>query len=216
VTGTPSKAATRRTPAALASALADRLAGNPLAFHYLRKLPEFNYQATKARIRRVLGRSGAVRVLDLGCGTGEFAALFEPAGYVGVDIHPGYVRLATRLHPKHRFVCADARDWPGQDTPFDLSMVNGVLHHLDDETARALLGTAVRHARPGGTLLVIEDVELPGGSGATALVHALDQGAHIRNADEWLRLVGEVFTVEENESYRSGVCPYLLMLGRKA
>ena len=109
MTGTPSKAATRRTPAALASALADRLAGNPLAFHYLRKLPEFNYQATKARIRRVLGRSGAVRVLDLGCGTGEFAALFEPAGYVGVDIHPGYVRLATRLHPKHRFVCADIR-----------------------------------------------------------------------------------------------------------
>jgi len=216
VTGPPPGAsASRRTPAALARALADRLAESPLAFHYLRKLPELNYRATKDRLRRLLARSRAERVLDLGCGTGEFAGLFGPAGYAGVDVHPGYVRLAARLHPRHRFVCADALAWPGDGAPFDLTLVNGVLHHLDDATARALLGAALRHTRAGGTLVVIEDVDLPRARAASALVHALDHGAHIRTPAEWLRLVGEVVAVEESETYLSGVCPYLLMLGRK-
>ena len=211
----PDASARRRTPGALARALADRLADNPLAFHYLRKLPELNYRATKDRLRRLLAHSGAERVLDLGCGTGEFAALFDPAGYVGVDAHPGYVRLAVRLQPRHRFVCADALAWPGDGAPFDLALVNGVMHHLDDPTARGLLESARRHMRPGGTFVVIEDVDLPGARAGTILVHALDHGEHIRTAEEWLRLVEGVFSVEERETYRSGLCPYLLMVGHK-
>jgi SAM-dependent methyltransferase len=195
--------------------LADRLAERPLAFHWLRKLPELNYRATKARLRRLVDRVAPERVLDAGCGTGEFAGLFSPEGYLGVDVHAGYVRLAARYQPRHRFVCADLVEWPGDDRPFDLVLVNGVMHHHDDASARALLEAARRHARDGGTLVVIEDVHLPHAGAATALVHALDHGSHIRPAEEWLQLVGEFVAIDESETYQSGVCPYHWMVGRR-
>ena len=191
---------------------ADRLAEEPRAFHWLRKLPEANYRATKARIRAVRDALGRPRVLDAGCGTGEYAALFEPARYLGVDLHPGYVAYARRRHPRHRFEVADLRDWVGSEQRFDLVLVNGVLHHLDDADARALLGTAARRRAPGGSLLVIEDVSLPRPGLGTRLVHALDHGHFIRDAARWRELVSAVAPIARSETYLSGLCPYHLML----
>ena len=195
---------------------ADRLAEQPLAFHWLRKLPEWNYGATKARIAAVRDALGAPRALDCGCGTGEFANLFDPARYLGVDIHPGYIAFARRGKPRHRFEVADLTNWPGGPSGFDLVLVNGVLHHLGDAEARALLETAVRALAPAGTLLVIEDVSPPRAGLGTRLVHGLDHGRHIRDAERWNALVGQVLPVVRSETYLSGWCPYHLMLCRPA
>jgi SAM-dependent methyltransferase len=193
---------------------ADRLAERPETFHWLRKLPEWNSRATKRQIAGVRAALGNPRVLDCGSGTGEFAALFEPERYLGVDVHPGYVAFAQRRHPIHRFTVADLCTWSGAGAPFDLVLVNGVLHHLDDTASRALLQTAVRQLVPRGTLLVIEDVTLPRPGLVTRLVHRLDYGRHIRDAARWNALVGQVLPIERSETYLSGWCPYQLMLCR--
>jgi len=194
--------------------LTHKVADSPFLFHWLRKVPEANYRATKSRLTALRDRIAPARVLDLGCGTGEFASIFEPAGYLGIDVHPGYLRFASRLHPQHRFVCADAMTWPGDGSPFDLTLTNGVHHHHDDAGARALLQAALRHTRPGGWLVVIEDTHLPGRP-AASLVHALDEGSFVRAPDAWMRLVGECVAIEQSETYVSGVCPYQLMLARR-
>jgi SAM-dependent methyltransferase len=188
---------------------------SPFLFHWLRKLPEANYRATKARLAGLRDRLAPTSVLDLGCGTGEFASLFDPAGYLGVDIHPGYVRFAARTNPQHRFLCADAMTWPGEGKLFDLVLTNGVHHHHDDEGARAFLQAALRHTRPGGWLVVIEDALLQGRPLA-ALVHSLDEGTFVRTPEAWMRLVGANAPIAESETYVSGVCPYHWMLARKA
>jgi SAM-dependent methyltransferase len=195
--------------------LADRLAEHPLTFHWLRKLPEANFRATKRRIAAICHELGTPRVLDVGCGTGEYSTLFDPAGYVGVDVHPGYLALASRRNPRHRYLAGDARVWPGVGTPFDLVMVNGVLHHHDDESARTFLRAVLGHLAPSGRMLVIEDVHLPDASLPTRLIHKLDYGEHIRDAAHWQKLVSDVATIERSETYTSGICPYHLMLCRK-
>jgi len=217
--------------------LADRLAETPATFHWLRKLPEANYRETKRRIARVLeqveadlasrcprgepqasGEGGAegahqlAKVLDLGCGTGEYAELFDPGRYLGVDIHPGYVAFAQRRRPAHRFLVADVRTWSGEDQRFDLVMVNGVLHHLDDTGVQEFLRTAQRLTAPGGTLLVIEDVDLAEPPLGTRLVHLLDHGEHIRDAARWQALISAVAPIARSETYVSGICPYHLMV----
>ena len=189
----------------------ERVAASPFWFHYLRKLPERNYRATKARIAEVRNRVAGPRVLDLGCGTGEFAGLFDPAAYLGVDVSERYVRFGRRLNPAYRFECADAIRWHGAGGAFDLVLVNGVLHHLDASTASSFLRAALRHAAPGATLLVIEDAELAESGVATRLVHRMDAGHHIRTPAEWLALVSSVALVARSDAYRSGVCPYFLM-----
>jgi trans-aconitate methyltransferase len=190
------------------------LAERPSTFHWLRKLPEWNSVATKRRIAAVRSELGRPRVLDCGCGTGEFAGLFDPDLYLGVDLDAGYVDFARRRHPRHRFESGDLRTWRGAGAPFDLVLVNGVLHHLADADARALLETAVRQLAPGGTLLVIEDVALPGAGPLTRLVHWLDYGEHIREAARWHELVSAVLPIARSETYQSGWCPYQLMLCR--
>jgi SAM-dependent methyltransferase len=193
---------------------AERLAERPETFHWLRKLPEWNSRATKRQIARVRAQLGSPDVLDCGSGTGEFAPLFDPERYLGVDIHPGYVAFAQRRHPHHRFAVADLSRWGGDGRRFDLVLVNGVLHHLDDGDARAVLDTAVRQLAPGGSLLVIEDVRLPRAGLVTRLVHWLDYGRHIRDTAAWRALVGQVLPIERCETYTSGWCPYQLMLCR--
>jgi SAM-dependent methyltransferase len=192
--------------------VADRLAEEPRTFHWLRKVPEANYRATKARIAAVRDALGRPRVLDAGCGTGEYADLFEPERYLGLDLHPGYVAFARRRRPRHRFEVADLRHWAGGGAGFDLVLVNGVLHHLDDADARALLATASRQRAPGGTLLVIEDVALPHPGLGTRLVHALDHGHFIRDAARWTEIVSSVAPIARSETYLSGLCPYHLMV----
>ena len=194
---------------------ADRLAEEPVTFHWLRKVPEANYRATKARIATARDGLGRPRVLDLGCGTGEYSTLFEPDRYLGVDVHPGYVAFAQKRNPRHQYLCGDARVWPGTGTPFDLVLVNGVLHHLDDESAHSFLRAALGHVAPGGTLLVIEDVSLPEAHFSTRLVHLLDHGDHIRDGARWQQIVSAVAPIERSETYVSGICPYHLMLCHK-
>ncbi len=195
--------------------LTHELADSPFLFHWLRKLPEANYRATKSRLSALRDRIAPERVIDLGCGTGEFAALFAAAGYLGLDIHPGYIRFAARAHPQHRFACADALRWAGEGRPFDLALTNGVLHHHDDASAASFLQAALRHTRPGGWLVVIEDTHLPGRPTA-ALVHALDEGAFVRTPAAWRKLVGACASIEHEETYVSGICPYHLMVARRA
>ncbi|RIL07467.1 MAG: hypothetical protein DCC71_02780 [Proteobacteria bacterium] len=195
--------------------VADRLALTPATFHWVRKLPEGNYQATKPRVAAVRDSMGDPRVLDLGCGTAEYAELFDPARYLGVDIHPGYVRFAQRRLPRHRFLVADVCQWKPDEEPFDLVLVHGVLHHLDDARAQAFLHTARSLVRPGGKLLVIEDVRLAGAPLVTRIVHRLDYGDHIRDVPAWQALVSGVLPIARSETYSSGVCPYHLMLCSK-
>jgi trans-aconitate methyltransferase len=129
-----------------------------------------------------------------------------------VDVSDAYVRFAQRRKPQHRFECSDMRAWESAGRTFSLVLVNGILHHLDDTTAREVLGRAVACGAPGSTVLVIEDVELPNAGLGTRLVHRLDEGEHIRSRDVWQELVGGVIPIAESSSYVSGVCPYLLMV----
>jgi SAM-dependent methyltransferase len=192
--------------------LADRLAETPATFHWLRKLPEANYKETKRRIAAIRDSLGSPHVLDLGCGTAEYAELFDTAKYLGVDIHPGYIEFARQRRPAHRFEVADVRTWKPEAGAFDLVMVNGVLHHLDDAAVGEFLATAKGLTKPGGTLLVIEDVDLADPPIATRLVHLLDHGNHIRDAARWQALVSAVAPIARSETYVSGICPYHLMV----
>lgn len=191
--------------------LADRLAETPATFHWLRKLPEANYRETKRRIAALRDELGDPTVLDLGCGTAEYAELFAVERYLGVDIHPGYIEFAKKRMPRHRFEVADVRRW-SSDLRFDLVMINGVLHHLDDAGVAEFLATARRLTRPGGTLLVIEDVDLADPPLGARLVHLLDHGDHIRDAARWEQLVSAATPIARSETYVSGICPYHLMV----
>ena len=106
------------------------------------------------------------RVLDLGCGVGT-AALYlaqrKPVDVLGVSISPAQIRLAERyaaasgpLRGTVRFAVADFTALPPGLDGFDLAFAIESFVHADSAAAffRAVAGAL----RPGGALVVIDDV----------------------------------------------------------
>lgn len=106
-------------------------------------------------------RIGAKRVLEIGSGTGENAALLAAntdAEVIAVDISAAFVAAARERHraPNLRFELLDLLgDQPLEFGQFDVVCGNGILHHLVLELPRVL--TALhRLTNPGGGLAFIE------------------------------------------------------------
>lgn len=99
-------------------------------------------------------------VLDAGCGTGIFSAIFARNGagrVVGIDISPGSLETARGLKEKFNLanVSFERRDMlqlPFADGTFDIVWAWGTVHHTTDPL-RAISELA-RVLRPGGSIFL--------------------------------------------------------------
>ncbi len=200
-----------------ATALLDRLSAMPRLWNGLRWLAEAGFSGERAVIARELRpwAGDQRRFLDLGCGTGEFAADFPPGRYVGVDPSTGYLRFAGRNRPG-AYLASSGESLALAEASFDAALVCGVLHHLSDYVARSALAELARVLRPGATVLVLEDIPPPDGANpAGQLMHALDRGGHIRSEQDYRRLFGQELTVIASYTTRSGICDYVVYVLRR-
>lgn len=188
-----------------------RLAHITVVFDALRWVLEAGYAGEHCVIR-ASGLLACGRVLDLGCGTGIFAPLFAPDQYTGVDVNPRYIARARRRCPQHTFLLGDGVRVPLDTASCDGCMISGVLHHLSDDAALGLLREAARVVRPGGVLVVWEDVqEVAWWNVLGRALHALDAGAFIRAGRAYEELVAQVWRIERTARMRSGLMEYHVM-----
>ncbi|MEW1861454.1 class I SAM-dependent methyltransferase [Streptomyces sp. NPDC088194] len=104
----------------------------------------------------------APRVLEVGAGTGMFAAALarwtDARLVVGVEPSPAMLAEAHRLHPAaHRpdrlhFAAGRAEAVPLRPRSVDLALLSRVIHHLPDR--RACARELARVLRPGGVVVV--------------------------------------------------------------
>jgi len=107
-----------------------------------------------------LGLDDPARVLDVGCGPGDFLVEMLRRGFYvcGVDTSPGMLEQARRLlsgEPTGSGVAlqrASVEQLPFADGCFDLVSCAGVLEYLDSD--RPAIRELVRVLRPGGHLLL--------------------------------------------------------------
>jgi ubiquinone/menaquinone biosynthesis C-methylase UbiE len=192
----------------LFASLVERISDHPVLFIFCRRILENDFKAIRALIRRDLVVGQGLRTLDLGCGPGAFADLFAGDAYVGADLNARYIAHAQRTCPG-TFVVGDARRLDLPAASFDQVLIFGLLHHLSDEDVRAVLGEVRRLLVPGGRLLVIEDIPAISKLNLIGhLIHRVENGEHIRPAEDYRRLYAEAARVDREEVLQSGICDY--------
>lgn len=96
----------------------------------------------------------AERVLDLGCGWGEFSRHIRAGSRFAMDLNPD---AAALLDPGVHFLRQDcAAPWPLAAASLDVVFSSNFLEHLPDKAAvAATLGEARRCLAPGGRIVLV-------------------------------------------------------------
>jgi SAM-dependent methyltransferase len=115
---------------------------------------------------------------------------------VGVDLNPDYIARAHARFGNGRrdFRVGDAAGLDSDLRGFDIVMVFGLLHHLDDAAARDLIRRAAGALVPGGRIVTFDGVFTADQSAASRAVIARDRGQNVRTREEYVALAAEWFT----------------------
>ncbi len=144
-----------------------------------------------------LGAPGT-RVLDIGCGPAAFYARSQPMAvpfaYVGIEPNRDYVARARTRFSDIDIYCGTVRD-VGSDVQgvFNLIVLEGVLHHIDDDSATEALNFARERLAPGGRVVTLDPVLVEGQHPVARALARLDRGRNVRTLIGYRDLVGTVF-----------------------
>ncbi len=117
------------------------------------------------RVHRSLGSLAGKRILELGCGLGDFSVFLEKNGacVAGIDIGPDLVvaaRLTATINGVAcQFLQASMVDVPFESEFYDAVVGVAVLHHLSPSDLPKALGETHRVLRAGGIAVFSEPVE---------------------------------------------------------
>jgi ubiquinone/menaquinone biosynthesis C-methylase UbiE len=102
--------------------------------------------------------TSGTRVLDVGCGTGNYAAALTAATgsrVSGVDPSPRMLDRARDAAPWEFLEIGSAESLPFPDDSYDVVMSTDVIHHVRDRDA--CFREAFRVLRPGGKIITVTD-----------------------------------------------------------
>lgn len=136
-------------------------------------------------------------IFDIGCGPGHVAAELPPnSTYVGFDSDRSYIEFATANFggPRRRFVNSHFNSsvcarWGHPD----LIMMNGLLHHLDDQECREVLLDAYHALVPGGCVFTLDGCFVDGQSRVARFLLEHDRGKFVRTQAQYAKLIPEEF-----------------------
>jgi len=135
------------------------------------------------------------RVLDVGCGPGFVIDYLPIVRYVGTDIDERYIRHAKQHYGERGdFYCQELhRDNIDSLGKFDLVLLNGLLHHIDDAGVVELLTLLHGCLNPAGRVMTLDGCYVDSMSPVSRFLIRNDRGQHVRVKDEYIRLASTVF-----------------------
>lgn len=188
----------------------------PFIFNVLRRIIEFNFIEIKRTIKKELflnGRNDTGRILDVPCGTGEFCRLFDKGSYSGIDISDRYIDYAIRACPGYSFYCRDAKDTGFSASSFDIVMIIGFFHQLENRKIKTILDEFKRILKQDGRVLLIKDAPVSSKWNLVGrLLQRYDAGIKIRPIGDYADVLRDRFKIIKSYPIRNGFWNYNVFL----
>src|SRR5438105_2621411 len=94
-------------------------------------------------------------ILDIGCGPARVLDWLTDVDYVGYDPSPRYIADAVRRYGSRGHFHSGYLGKIGEEEKqrFDIVLASGVLHHIPDGEAQALLAMAAQALKSGGRMI---------------------------------------------------------------
>ena len=182
---------------------------HPLVYSTLQNLMGGKH-GRKLFVRDFIKPLPTMNVLDIGCGPADILEYLPAVNYWGFDISVAYIQHATsRFGAKGKFSCKMLTEEDLKELPaFDLVLALGLLHHLDDDAALALLNIAHNALKPGGRLVTIDPCLEAGQNPIARYLILKDRGQNVRTREGYAALVSTVFPEYRLEVRHSAWIPY--------
>lgn len=151
-----------------------------------------------------------MHVLDIGCGPADILEFLPEVDYWGFDISQKYIQYASERHPhKGHFYCKLLRMEDLEQLPkFDVVIASGVLHHMDNDTAKTLFQLAHAALRPGARLVTVDPCWSKGQHPIARLLIACDRGQNVRTEKEYDDLAAPLFPQRKTIVHHKSWIPY--------
>lgn len=137
------------------------------------------------------------RILDIGCGTARILDyLPKDVSYYGFDLSQIYIDDAiARYGNRGNFNCALVEQATIDSLePFDAVIAVGILHHLDNPQAIALMRLAHSSLKHGGRLITIDPTLLDEQNMIAKYLVKNDRGQNVRSPEDYYLLPNRIFT----------------------
>ena len=167
---------------------------NSYAYKLFQKLIRPNVPAGSVMRRYIPQMGKGKRILDLGCGTAEILKfLHGEESYVGIDYNDNYIAGAAKEYQNRktaRFISADLNAYASTCTEkFDIVLMIGVLHHIDDQAIEMTMKSIRRILDPNGEFISLDCCYSKQMNPIARLIVSLDRGRHVRHEDEMTSLM---------------------------
>jgi SAM-dependent methyltransferase len=197
--------------------LYNRILGHPFVYHHVRPLvvgidytPQYE----------ALDAGSDARILDVGCGGGDALRYLGPfASYHGFDTDEVAISFARQrpesAQPNVHFATALVRPTDFEVIRPTHVMMNGLLHHLDDESAVELLRMCA--ATDSVERVVTNDTVFLPGETLNNIMARLDRGRFVRGIEGYRDLVSRAgMSIAREQTVRShprrGIARYWVMV----
>ena len=124
--------------------LKDRILDRGVVFNLVRSITDSRSRNLDV-IKAELNAGKNEKVLDIGCGIGNFSKVTE-GSYLGIDANKSFIDFANKNYgtENKKFIVMDAKKLKFKDKSFDKSIFISMLHHFSDGDSKKVLKEASR------------------------------------------------------------------------
>lgn len=189
--------------------ITDPIFNQPFLYHNLRSF-FLGGLPTPPLIRLIEPQPSDV-ILDIGCGTGFLAEEIPFQRYLGFDSDPKVIEIAQRKKiPNAVFATTMIQDFDFSTFHPTKAVLYGILHHLNDRDADALLKVL---AKTGATKIVTMDPVYSKFHVLSNLLCRLDRGQFVRTEEKMLELIRKTGLEIETQQFHhsnTGIAKFIV------